>query len=389
MKMRYWRILFLNVIIVILSGCPFPGILGEGDQETNGEENNISFWYSPVSPAPGEMITFYAQGVQEARHLFDYEWDFGDTHSNSGSMVYHTYSSPARYSVTLIITDRNGETSSIIRDISVNENPEFSFIAYGDSRTNPGIHKQLVDSFALENPDLVIHSGDLWDDYTSLEWLSHFVYNPVTKDLLDQNKILVARGNHESEAEVMGVLPRIVKDDSIEYSFTQGNCFFICMGLDPGENNTWLEKQLQSPDAQDAVWRIIYCHQPIYSSGKSHGADGIVSSGSSVSHFRELCDTYDVTWVFSGHDHHYERTHFIFDGEISDTITTITPGTQGTFYIVTGGGGAPLYSVGSNWWTNIKASEYHYCKINAFHDHCEMVVKNIYGTVIDLVTVYK
>ncbi|MBN2535815.1 MAG: metallophosphoesterase [Spirochaetales bacterium] len=385
--MHYWRIFCINVIIVILAGCTLPGNLDE--EEKNYDMGNISIWYSPVSPEPGQVIMVYALGIDDPLGFFQYEWDLGDTYTSSEYVVYHAYSSEGIYSVTLTVTENNGNIYTTVRNISVSNNHGFSFIAYGDSRSDPEEHQRIVNAFTLENPELVFNSGDLWDGYTSFEWLSHYLQNPVTDALLEHNKVCIARGNHETEVEIFYTYPSIVKDNKIEYAFVQNNCFFICMGLDPGENNSWLEQQLQSREAQNAAWRIIFCHKPIYSAGSSHGADGFVSSGSSVSNFRLLCDTYKVTWVFAGHDHHYERTHYIYNGNIVSTKTTIPAGTPGTFYIVTGGGGAPLYAAGSDWWTNISLVEHHYCLINAFDDHCELIVKKTDGSVIDLATVYK
>jgi hypothetical protein len=63
-----------------------------------------------------------------------------------------------------------------------------------------------------------------------------------------------------------------------------------------------------------------------------------------------------VSVVFAGHDHDYERTHPIRAGAVS----TIADG--GIVYYVTGGGGAPLYSVGADWWTAAARSAYHYIR---------------------------
>ncbi len=261
------------------------------------------------------------------------------------------------------------------------------FIAYGDSRTQPSVHERVANRFAQDNPELIIHSGDLWDDYSSSEWKSHFQDNTVLSALLDANKILVARGNHESESEVLNFSPPIVKDNNIEFAFREGNCFFVSMGYDPGANNSWLETQLQSTESQTADWRFIYAHKPVYSTG-SHGGNGITSEGSNVTNFRNLCDQYKVTMFFSGHDHLYERTHLIFDGQTvsEDTEINITE-TPGTFYFVVGGGGAPLYSTGSGWWVNVNEKMYHYCLIDASSGRLELTAKDDNGSTFDAVTI--
>ena len=265
----------------------------------------------------------------------------------------------------------------------------FKFVAYGDSRTQASVHESVVNRYAQENPELVVHSGDIWDDYPSSTWKSHFQNNATLAPLLSNNKILVARGNHESESEVLNFSPTIVRDNSIEYSFTEGNCFFISMGYDPGANNTWLYDQLESPESQNADWRFIYCHKPIYSTS-SHGADGITSEGSNVTNFRNLCDEYEVTMVFSGHDHMYERTYLIYNGQVASQSTEIDLSVvKGAFYVVTGGGGAPLYNTGSDWWVGVNEKTYHYCVIDASAERLEYVAKDDDGNIIDEVTIIK
>jgi len=263
------------------------------------------------------------------------------------------------------------------------------FIAYGDSRTNASVHKGIVAKFAAENPELVIHSGDLWDGYASSDWKSHFTSVPAMNTLLTNNKILVARGNHETESAVKSFTPSIIRNSSITYAFREGNCFFVSMGYDPGANNTWLETQLKSTESQTADWRFIYAHKPVYSTG-DHGADGTTSEGSNVTNFRKLCDTYKVTMFFAGHDHFYERTHWIYEGKTASEAKVINVSEKpGTFYSVVGGGGAPLYSIGSDWWVNVNEKVYHYCVLDASADSLKFAVKNSSGTVIDAVTLVK
>lgn len=56
---------------------------------------------------------------------------------------------------------------------------------------------------------------------------------------------------------------------------------------------------------------------------------------------------------------------------------------KGTTYIVTGGGGAPLYSADSEWWTDKLAVTNHYCVLTAYSDRIEMTLKNKSGSVLE------
>ncbi len=250
---------------------------------------------------------------------------------------------------------------------------QFKFIAYGDSRTNAGDHDDICENISFEDPELILHSGDLWDGYSSSKWKSHFTSRSNLNTLLNNNKILVARGNHESSSEVLNFSPKIVKNNSTKYAFMAGNVFFVCLGMDPSAS--YLKSQLQTTEAQNADFRVIYHHYPIYSAG-SHGANG-------DSAIEAICDQYNVTMSFAGHDHHYERSKVIYDQSSVHSGNDVPATVKGTTYVVTGGAGAPLYSADSGWWTDYAESKNHFCVLTAYSDRLEMTVKDINGSVIE------
>lgn len=274
--------------------------------------------------------------------------------------------------------------------IFVSNSSALHFCAYGDSRSNPSIHQTIVTKMGTEKPVMVLHVGDLWSDYNSSTWKGHYTANTTMAALLNGNKVLVSLGNHESSNELLGFSPSLVRNNSTTYAFKEGNCYFVCMGYDPGANNTWLETQLKSTESSGADWRFIWCHKPIYSIGQ-HGANGTTSEGSSVSNFRMLCDKYKVTAVFTGHDHSYQRSYYIYNGAVVTKSNTVTMSadTHATFYIVCGGAGAPLYSTGSATWSASNISTYHYCGIDATSDKLTLVTKKSDGSVIDQFTINK
>ena len=61
----------------------------------------------------------------------------------------------------------------------------------------------------------------------------------------------------------------------------------------------WLEKELS---ASKSDWKICYFHHPIYSSGKTHGPDLELRKA-----LEPLFVKYEVSVVFAGHEHFYER----------------------------------------------------------------------------------
>jgi hypothetical protein len=118
--------------------------------------------------------------------------------------------------------------------------------------------------------------------------------------------------------------------------------------------------------SQNADWIFVFVHRPPYSSG-NHGSDLSVRNA-----WCGLFETYGVDIVFNGHDHDYER------GLVN-----------GVYYIVTGGGGAPLREVGTSGWTIYSEMTLHCCEISV--DSLLLDFKSIKpdGTIIDSFTIDK
>ncbi len=136
------------------------------------------------------------------------------------------------------------------------------------------------------------------------------------KPLLDKGvKFYASLGNHDSQEQRYYKLFNM--DGKLYYSFTKANVKFIALQSDylEPEQMAWLQKELEG-SRED--WKIPYFHHPPYSSGGRHG-----------SHLRHrealepLFVKYNVSVVFNGHDHIYER---------------VKP-QQGIVYFVTGSGG--------------------------------------------------
>lgn len=252
------------------------------------------------------------------------------------------------------------------------------FVAYGDSRSNEAVHRRIVNALCRENPELVMHVGDIWEGYSPEKWMEDIKSNPVSRALLDSNRFLVTKGNHEANvSEITNVRPAIVRNGTIHYSLTQGNCFFICAGQEP-TNLQWIEAQLKSEESRKARWRIVWAHNPCYSTGQ-HEVDGAYPD------FRALLDKYHVDLYFSGHDHTYERTHLMRDGKVVGSSRSFDLGRNpGTVYVVTGGAGAPLYTFqAAKTWSACRLSAYNYCSVKTSDSKLVFKAMGIQGGVID------
>jgi hypothetical protein len=130
------------------------------------------------------------------------------------------------------------------------------------------------------------------------------------------------------------------------YSFTYGSVHVVALperyiDMKAGSRfQQWLDTDLRQAAADPAIkWRVAFDHRPFYSTGQRHGADHTY-----VKWVRPVLERHHVDVVFSGHEHTYERTLPMRNGvPQSRSPTTWTQGV-GSLYVVTGGGGAPVYN---------------------------------------------
>jgi 3',5'-cyclic AMP phosphodiesterase CpdA len=206
------------------------------------------------------------------------------------------------------------------------QNGAFTFAVYGDCRTNHKVHSRVVAAIAAARPAFVINTGDLVEHgRRPHEWDNFFKIIAPLRDA--QIPFYPARGNHDKGGEQNWETKFNVPNGSgskLYYSFDHGNAHFIALDTETSlKPNTaqyqWLEKDLAATPAQHV---FVYSHLPPYSIGL-HGSNKGVR--------QTLCPLLEkhkkkVRVVFNGHDHLYYRTE-----------------RNGILYVVTGGGGAPLY----------------------------------------------
>lgn len=219
----------------------------------------------------------------------------------------------------------------------------FTFVAFGDTRSDSVAHQSVIDMMASYEFAFYTLSGDLVNDGNNTDdWRIFF----NTEDTLLQNiHFLPAIGNHESPYWQYDTLFALC-DSEDYYSLEYGNTHFIVLNTHIdlyGDQIAWLTNDLINASNDSLIdWIFVSLHRPPYSSG-GHGSQLDVRAA-----WCRLFEQYNVDIVFTGHDHHYERTIPI----------------NGVVYFVTGGGGAPLRPVGSNTWTACAESAYHFCLID-------------------------
>ena len=202
------------------------------------------------------------------------------------------------------------------------------FAVYGDTRDGHDVHRRIVEGVLSFHPALVLQTGDLVHHGNAAdEWR---IFDDITGDMRRQVPYYPARGNHDVAPEgyyEQRVTQPVLSGNKLYYSFEKGNLHFVAVDTEQkvgpeSEQGRWLEADLAQAQAAGR-FIVPFFHRVIFSIGP-HAADPDVSARRPVLH--SLFQRHGVRLVFQGHDHVYYRT-------VRDGIT----------YVVTGGGGAPLY----------------------------------------------
>jgi hypothetical protein len=189
-----------------------------------------------------------------------------------------------------------------------NKADSFKFAVLGDFGTGSKEQYQLAAQMKQAHDqypyNLVILVGDnLYGSERPQDFKKKFEdpYQP----LLDAGvKFYASLGNHDDPQEQRNY-KLFNMDGKRYYSFkpdTKQSVRFFALEssyLDP-QQVAWFEQELK---ASNSDWKIPYFHHPPYSSGERHGSDPQIRSA-----LEPLFLKYNVSVVFTGHDHFYERT---------------------------------------------------------------------------------
>jgi 3',5'-cyclic AMP phosphodiesterase CpdA len=269
--------------------------------------------------------------------------------SDTALVTHHaiTLTGMSPYTTVHYRASTNGQpmgSDSTFRTAAALTQTDFSFVAFGDTRTDHVAHQGVVDAIRAVAPDFTLHTGDLVENGGATDqWDTFF---DIERELMRQAPLFGSLGNHESNHP--NYLDAFhLPGNERWYSFDYGHIHFVALQIDgyanyaPGSQQfAWLEKDLANTDRP---WKVVFFHIPPYSSGR-HGSDLSVRTA-----LGPLFEQYGVDLVFSGHDHDYERSF-----------------ANGVVYIVTGGGGAPLYDKEtSNPYSVYWAKTYHFVLVEA------------------------
>ena len=230
----------------------------------------------------------------------------------------------------------------------------FRFLLYGDNRTDDAAHAAVVRAMVSSASNFLVNTGDMVANGGSKsQWQTFFdIEAPLTRE----RPIFATVGNHElvdgAGADYVryfgpAALPKALVApttaisgaaldagatpfslDQLSGTFRWSNArFFLINGMvqyTSGPTRAWLDKALGEADSEPGlVWRVVVVHHGPWSSGP-HGDNALLAEAK----IPELFRAHKIDIVLSGHDHIYERGS-----------------AERLPYIVSGGGGAPLYRI--------------------------------------------
>lgn len=236
-------------------------------------------------------------------------------------------------------------------------------VIYGDSRTDHQTHQEIVDEIIKTKPAIVFHTGDLVENgLIPAQWTT---FNQIVSDLIEIAKFYPALGNHENNSPLYFdnfVLP----NNERWYSVEKDNLYFIVLDSNSdcsigSEQYLWLENNLQNIN-KNIKFIIAIFHHPPFSTGP-HDEDEKGLRQTIV----PLFEQYGVDIVFNGHDHDYKMSLY-----------------NNIYYIVTGGGGAPLYDQArTSPYSQLFIKIYHFCKLSLVNNQLVVEVYDIDSNLID------
>ncbi len=253
------------------------------------------------------------------------------------------------------------------------------FVAGGDSRSQPAQRELISQAMATFNPSFVMHSGDMISTGTSqAQWDTWF--NDLHNNWIGDNNLTIpiipAIGNHEGNS-INYYSQFALPGNEMWYSYNWGPDIHISVlstsPTVPGAQTTWLEADLAAH--ANYTWKFAVFHIPAFPATRPAGHPDVVTE------WIPLFDKYHVDIFFVGHDHAYLRSKPI-NWTASQTEPQLYK--NGTMQVVSGGWGAPLYTLQTHWYDAYGAQQYHFCLVDVFtNGSLHIQAKNNLGTTFD------
>lgn len=204
---------------------------------------------------------------------------------------------------------------------------EMHFLVFGDSKGSKYFKGVLQRADALQ-PDFCLTTADLVNKGGGES--GKIDYDKLDKDggwFMRKYPMWPTVGNHEEYGgdDAIENFSNFFGMEKAMYSFEYGNAKFIALPWRKIKGNAkklaWLENELKTANGKHI---FVFKHRPHYDVGSKNYKD-VEGTATATT---KLYDKYNVTAVFSGHDHIYYRTK-----------------RNSTNYIITAGAGASIYAL--------------------------------------------
>jgi hypothetical protein len=209
--------------------------------------------------------------------------------------------------------------------------PPIQFAILGDSRDGEKVFTQLIQKILKRDPHFIIHLGDMISRPDEKEWKRFF---EISKAI--DIPFFPVIGNHEVADTTRGEEIYRKQFDlpggKTYYAFREAGALFVILDSEKGrgqileEQRMWLDETLSSSEEK---FKLVFLHRPLFL------PVGSIKLGRSMDKhplarddLHQLFVKTGVKAVFQGDDHRYDRM-------VKDQI----------LYIITGGGGAPIYAL--------------------------------------------
>ncbi len=254
----------------------------------------------------------------------------------------------------------------------------FRFIIYGDTRSHARPHAAVVDAIRREAGEFAVHTGDLVEDGRDEDdWQRFF---DIEAPLLRSTPFVPVIGNHEIAVQFSSGIDNYRRyvhvapggpSAELDSVFRYGNTrFVLANSYDDwsGAARDWLDRELSRARSEGPDdWLFVVMHWGARSSGP-HGDNRLVERAGVDTILRR----HRVDLLISGHDHAYER------GD-----------DRGLRFMVSGGGGAPLYEREQvRAMTRVFASEHHYVRAEVERERIVFTTLRPDGTALDRATLH-
>ncbi len=268
---------------------------------------------------------------------------------------------------------------------------EYRFLAVGDVRTHPDDWRRVAQRMHENEPEalFVVGTGDYPSDGRQYDqWITQF-FDPG-RDMLARLPIWPAIGNHERTRQYVSAPPpdAVIEEEEshyfslfelpgnerwyrVDYQYLTLLVIDSNSKMEPGhEQYEWVREQLRSPRKRFTL--AAFHHDPITSGPHGRRLEDGTFREWPVDQARRflmpLFEMYGVDLVLNGHDHLYERSQV-----------------NGVYYVVTGGGGAPLYAINEseNPHQQVAVSAHHYSAIDMAPASLTLTAIGVEGDILD------